>query len=578
MVNELREGYFETYGEPPRIEQVGAWKGSLSAIKSASIIYPVLAEFPIFDLERADFLVVGKRKALTIETKGWRTINRFNDYSVMADGKQEQDPCYQLNNYVSKLKYFHSASAKFDFHGTLFTYNNSTYHDSCNVVATPEQLGEIVSTLGEPGEASELSEIINGKFVITKTLIDLIKESREELLDKAALALLSRGYGLTSEQSGLLENVLASLEKGEKRVFLVKGKSGSGKTLVAVTLLLEAVSRGYKALLGYRNNRLLNTLRSLLSIKRGTVNLSALIQFYSMGAQGRFRGIGEQNFPVDKYGELDLAVFDEAQRMTESVAGLSMTRAKVSVYFYDELQILTGNEEGTRDGFLKYAPSAEEGRLSAPFRAPASYLRFVEDLMDGKGSAPQKYSFKILGDVRDLLRTLRERKVEGSRVALVSAFTESDGDKDPASPKNVRIGYPLQSGFDLYKGLGTEVRWLMNEKTQYPKYWMGLMDPLTYCASVYGAQGFESDYVGVVWGRDFVRRGSSWQINPRVITDKVGGSYSLRTVAERDPSKAERLLKNRYYILLTRGIRGTYVFFEDPETKDFVKQSVRSAS
>ena len=236
MVNQLREGYLETYGEYPHIEQQSAWKGSLNAVKDAGINYPLLAEFPIFDLERADFLVVGKRKALTIETKGWRTVSRVNDYSVIADGSPQQDPCYQLNNYVSKLKYFHSASSKFEFDGALFTYNNSTYHDSCNVVTTPRRLGEIVSTLGDPGEAPELAEIIDGKFVITKTRIDLIKENRNELLDKAALVLLSRGYGLTPEQSGLLENVLASLEKGERRVFLVRGESGSGKTLVAVTL------------------------------------------------------------------------------------------------------------------------------------------------------------------------------------------------------------------------------------------------------------------------------------------------------------------------------------------------------
>ena len=262
----------------------------------------------------------------------------------------------------------------------------------------------------------------------------------------------------------------------------------------------------------------------MLSIKRGTINLSALIQFYSMGAQGRFRGIGEQHFPVDKYGELDLAVFDEAQRMTESVAGRSMTRARVSVYFYDESQILTANEEGTREGFLKFAPTAAEGQLSAPFRAPASYIRFVEDLLDGKGTTFQKYQFEVHDDVRDMLRRIGEKKGLGSRVALVSAFTESDGDRDPASSKNIRIGYPLQSGFDLYKGLDTEVRWLMNEKTEYPKYWMGLLDPLKYCASVYGAQGFEADYVGVVWGRDFVRRGPNWQVNPNVITEDVGGS------------------------------------------------------
>ncbi|MEM3191335.1 MAG: DNA/RNA helicase domain-containing protein, partial [Candidatus Parvarchaeota archaeon] len=125
-----------------------------------------------------------------------------------------------------------------------------------------------------------------------------------------------------------------------------------------------------------------------------------------------------------------------------------------------------------------------------------------------------------------------------------------------------------------------KVRWLMDEKTQYPRYWMGLMDPLSYCASVYGAQGFESGYVGVIWGRDLVRRGSSWQVNRDrgVITDKVDGNYSLLALANKDLLKAERLLKNRYYILLTRGIRGTYVFFEDSETKEYVDRAASLSS
>jgi len=150
-----------------------------------------------------------------------------------------------------------------------------------------------------------------------------------------------------------------------------------------------------------------------------------------------------------------------------------------------------------------------------------------------------------------------------------------------------RIGYPLckrynprtgeleYSDLDIYKGKGIKIYWLMHEKEEYPRYWMGELDPLEYRASVYGAQGFEAEYVGVVWGRDLIWR-DGWVVNPEPITDNVGGPYSLKTIAQRDKLRALRLLKNRYLILLTRGTRGVYLFFEDKETERYVLSRLQS--
>ncbi len=97
--------------------------------------------------------------------------------------------------------------------------------------------------------------------------------------------------------------------------------------------------------------------------------------------------------------------------------------------------------------------------------------------------------------------------------------------------------------------------------------------------SVNEAQGFEADYVGVVWGRDLIWRNNGWTVNPDPITDYVGGrGVSLKTIAYKDKKKALALLKNRYYIMLTRGLRGVYVFFEDKETANSVKELIENPS
>lgn len=580
IVGDLSREYRGLYYGDPTPEQLSAWRGSLdaflSAFKQVGERYPVLAEYPIFDLERADFLVVGRRRALVVECKGWSNPKRVNDYSVEVNGELFADPCYQLRNYVNKLRYFHSASSKFEFDGVVYTYRTHTYHDDCSVVSNPEELAQKLSGLGEPGGDAEVRDILEGKLVINESLVKLVEKHKHELIHGAAKILLEEGYGLSGEQLEVVERVLISLERRERRSFLVKGISGSGKTLVALTLLLEAVSRGYKALLSYKNNRLLNTIRTALRTSVKGVDLSALIVFYSTGPQAGFRGLGEPNFPAERYGEIDLAIYDEAQRMTEDVIRLSSQRANVTVYFYDDQQLLIGNEAGTRVNFLKYLDNPWELTLSAPFRAPKSYVDFIRSLLEGAPLKPGNYDFRVFDDILGMLSNLRAKAENGAKVALICSFTESDGDrKNPASPKNLRIGYPLQSGFDLYKGLNIEVWWLMDEKNQYPKYWMGKLDPLTYCASVYGAQGLEADYVGVVWGRDLIHRGAGWAVNPEAITDKVGGKNSLKTIAKHDPQRALELLKNRYYVMLSRGIRGTYVFFEDRETLNHIRKQLR---
>jgi uncharacterized protein len=134
-------------------------------------------------------------------------------------------------------------------------------------------------------------------------------------------------------------------------------------------------------------------------------------------------------------------------------------------------------------------------------------------------------------------------------------------------PKNLRIGFPLCSNFDLYRESDVEIRWLMDE-SDYVRYWAGGMSNNLDRASIYGCQGFESDYVGVVWGRDLILRRGIWALgDPNCsydTTDKLV-SGRIRTWAE----EALTLLRNRYRIFLTRGILGTLIFCEDKPTQEF---------
>jgi len=574
MVSDLISGYRRQYGESPSVEQVAVWKSLNSTIKRVSGRYPVLAELPIFSNDRADYVVVDTERSLVIEAKGWHDVQNIAERVVIADGEEHIDPGYQLQGYLSKLKYFHTSSEHIDYSGLVYMYNNKTYESSkCSVVHTLEDLRKEIEKIGTPGNQNNALEIINGSFHVSKDLISLLSENKDRLLKDTSKVLLGRGYGLTEEQALLINRIMEALNTGREATFLVHGASGSGKTLVAIQILLESISNHYSAILAYRNNRLLNTLRRVLEIKNGEVLLSSLIQFYSTG---RGTGIGENNFDQNgKFRDIDLIIYDEAQRMTESVIKTTKKRSRVKVYFYDDRQILIGDETGTRENFLKHSDSPLEFGLKSVFRVPGEYLNFVRYLLfDGNKPEGNEYDIVVFDEIAGLIRDLRTRLDNGRKVALLSSFTESSGDrKNPKGIRNLRIGYPLQSGFDLYKDAGLSIYWLMNEQTEYPRYWMGEIDPLSFCASVYGTQGFETDFSGLIWGRDFVWR-DGWKIQWEHITDTIGQQYSLKSLAKSGNNRAYDLIRNRYYVLLTRGILGQRLFFEDRETREHVKSVI----
>ncbi|AWR98550.1 DUF2075 domain-containing protein [Metallosphaera hakonensis] len=580
---DLVTSYKETFKEDPSIEQKNAWKKLLEIFNTLNTPHPIIMEYPIFT-DRVDAIFVDESKALILEAKGWKQARRKDDITVESDGELRLDPCYQLNNYVTKMNTFHSSGIRFE--GALFLYNTNDYSSSeCEVLRNPNDLKVKLKNYS-PRSRQDVDKIVNGKFVLTTDFVKFLAETKNFLQQSIAKAILPYGYGLTEEQGLILSKVLNVLEdRASNKNFLVRGGSGSGKSLLAITLFLETLSRGYFTILSYKNQRLLNSIKlSLTGLSLNKTNdrdkVQALSQFIMFYSTGFGFGVGESNFSdwfKEKFGDekIDLVVYDEAQRMTTNVIKNS-PRGRVNVYFFDDFQTLIGNEEGTEENFRRHLINVEEYQLSSSIRVPNDYLNAVKSILDGKMVRIKDYDLRLFDDIISMLNELRKRKEEGRKVALICSFTESEGDtknKTEWNLKNMRIGYPLQSGFDLYKNVNIRIKWLMDEKVEYPKYWRGELDPLGYCASVYGAQGFEADYVGVVWGRDMIWR-DSWTVDPSPITDYVGGGNSLSKIAKRDKDRALKLLKNRYYVMLTRGIRGVYIFFEDYQTGEKMKQLI----
>ncbi|RMD86700.1 MAG: DUF2075 domain-containing protein [Calditrichaeota bacterium] len=602
--NNMVQRFQKFVGERPSIKQQAAWRGSWSYIRDLFLQLP-LDFYAAFEYrlpasqQRVDLLLLGSNQygekiAVVLELKGWRKLilpeTDINHYLVIADGERHIHPALQTADYIGKLRYTHSEACHFLWYGSAWLYNlkpisvdlsdNQNFGEIDIKLFFSHQIDDMASWLTGIMN-SGISDVdarmfLDGIYCQTMQLFQAIRDNGEALKKGALEALTAQGFAPAEEQIQLIDRILEAVKKGTPSVFLIDGEPGSGKTYLATLLLIKALSMNKQAVLGFRNNRLINAVRSVFRhVKPG---LDGSIKFFSTGY-----GNGLAEYKVQT-PDFDLIIYDEAQRLAPSLANNAIKRGIVTVFFYDSGQILNVEELESVQAIENAARNSRRllshEHLSHVYRVRGgrAYHHFVENLLKkpytiGKNKDFPDYEFRVFYDITDMIKALEiKRDHENAHVALVAAFTESPGDRKNKSKKTInnrRIGFPLYSNFNLYKEKNLDIYWLMDEKTQYPQFWIEReSNKLTHCASIYGCQGFEADFVGVIWGRDFILRHGQWV--PGTACEDTIGKPSLKNLIKKRDSRSILLLENRYRIFLTRGIRGTFVFCEDEETAQFL--------
>lgn len=607
ILSVFKENFIHLYGNGADVEQVKAWEASIRFLQQAlndEKIHNLSLAFEYrlpFSNERIDLLIFGEDKSqcpkvILFELKGWKqAYETEQQFMVNADNGLTIHPVYQIKNYVGKIKFSHSKAEDFQIIPAILMYNSTSETIKLNFsgvdVFFRNDMNRMINFLAENLTSQMDDELIkdflNGEYKQSKKLFDAIKEHYREIKEQSYLTLAENGWGLSQEQLELIQEVIKDLVNSRDNiVYLIQGAPGSGKTLVAIHLLLAGLQNNYQTLLAYRNNRLINSIRNIFdTIEPG---LSNPIKFYSVGPRANFTGVAEKNFRGEM---MDIIIFDEAQRMTDENIHYALKRAKVTVFFFDEGQILNVEEKGYAENFKSIAEkqnkTIKERTLRGFYRVAGGkqYHDFIENLLLDPANVTNNisvqwkctYEFKVFSCFEEFFSSLKVKAEGNFKVALIAAFTESPGDlKKLNSERNLRIGYPLISGCQIYKNLNKKIYWLMDPQNDYVPFWVkGESNKLEKCASIYGCQGFETDFAGVIWGRDFVFRNGNWGLGENC-EDNIG-KPSLKELINKaikgDEEKynmAMRLLINRYRVFLTRGIKGTYVFCEDEETADFL--------
>jgi DUF2075 family protein len=282
---------------------------------------------------------------------------------------------------------------------------------------------------------------------------------------------------------------------------------------------------------------------------------------------------------------MDVLIVDEAHRlrmksgmfrnMGESQAKEIIHTAKLSVFFIDEAQKVTWSDVGEISRIKAYA--AEQGadvellELTSQFRCGGSddYMAWLDDAL-GLQDVPEnyftkdKFDFRIVDSASELHDLVREKNLINNRSRIVAGYCWNWVSKKDS--KAFDIEFP-QDGY--------KARWNL---ASYGNEWIMNPNSVDEVGCIHTCQGLEVDYVGVIIGADLKIEDGHLATNPqgRAKSDKSLNGYvgESKINPELANAKADELIRNTYRTLMSRGMKGCYVYFVDPEVKKYFESKL----
>jgi DUF2075 family protein len=363
---------------------------------------------------------------------------------------------------------------------------------------------------------------------------------------------------------------------GNKAAIIIKGGPGTGKSVIAINLMADLLlsKPAYNTYYATGSKAFTETLRSKIGWRGATQ-----IKFFN-------------SFTSAEPNAIDVIICDEAHRIwdknnnrfirKDKRSGLKLVEeilraTKVAVFFIDDKQIVRPNEIGSvsyiKEFAEKYNCKIFEHELEIQFRCSGSdaFVNWVDNTLGIQKTAnilwtkEESFDFRIFKSPEELEAAIKKKVKEGNTGRMTAGFCwkwsppKSDGELE----NDVVIG-DYERPWNAKPDAG-------HLATEIPKshFWATNPNGINQVGCVYTAQGFEFDYVGVIIGKDLVYNfeKQEWQGDKKSSED---------TVVRGSKDKFTDLIKNSYRILLTRGLKGCYVYFMDKDTERFVKSRMEN--
>jgi len=524
----------------------------------------------------------GTRRAVIVELKQWETVLPTEQDGMVLTrlGGAERlhvHPSYQAWSYAAFLRGFNEA-----------VYDGGIGLEPCAYLHNYRRDGVLDGLFYKPyldqaplfakGEQVKLRHFIRqhvphggGRAVLRD--LDRARIRPSKALADAVVGMVrgNQEFVLLDDQKVVYEAALKAAREatpGAPRVIIVEGGPGTGKSVVAVQLVAALLSARTHALYVSKNAAPRRVfVEKLGKEKKDHVTLASLFT-----GPDRF-----MNAKRDTYGAV---VVDESHRLTEKGGFYGnqgdhlvkdiIRAATCAIFFIDEDQRVTlrdiGSKELIRDFAKERGAAIEEYELASQFRCSGSngYLAWLDDTLDIRETANPTlegsgYDFHVFDDPSELHAAI-ERKNDRNKARVVAGYCWPwRSKKDPAA-LDIVIG-------DYAK------RWNL---TDDGSLWIIAPDSVREVGCVHTCQGLEVDYIGVIIGPDILYRNNRVTTVPDARDRHDKSMRGFKKWRDADPEgageAADRIIKNTYRTLMTRGMKGCFVFATDPELREFLRK------
>ena len=538
---------------------------------------------------RIDFLIAGtdsngNESLLVIELKQWSNIDesKLDDCvkTWLGGHKSDQEhPSSQARGYMKRLQNMNTYIQQRNVNVAACSYLHNCETDA---VLRDKKFSELCNNhpVFIAGESDGLINFVQSRISkgIGVELIKRIDDSPSLPAKQLANAVgeMLQGHSefiLLDEQKIAFESIIAAgLQKtSKKQVFIIQGGPGTGKSVVAINALSRLMSKQKNVQYVTANKAPREVFIEKL---RGSIDRDLLKLLFTTSAG--FEAVEEDGF--------DVLVVDEAHRLKERAfnepGGTNQTRAiikasRVSVFFVDDLQQVTWQDAGSTESIRAIAKELDadiqEFTLDAQFRCNGSdeYLDWLDNLLlvrknDQLHLSSKEFDFQVFDDPRKLHDAIAQKNLDNNRSRMVAGYCWDWDSKHDSSVFDIRIPkFHYEARWNLEDYGGTFV-----------------IDPgsVTEVGCIHTCQGLELDYVGVIVGPDLTCNLGIIETNPEARAKTDASLRGYKTALKNDPAaaqaRADRIIRNTYRTLMTRGMKGCYVYFTEAATADCFRRQL----
>ncbi len=540
---------------------------------------------------RVDFILTGQDvagidHALLIELKQWSEAQLSHKDGIVSTKffGEVSHPSYQAWSYAALLQGFSETVEQQSVQLKPCAYLHNYISD--DVIKNPvygeylakapvflegdeekEKLQAFIKRFVHRGDKTRLMyRIDGGRFRPSKGLA----ESLARMLEG------NKEFILIDEQKVVYETALSLAKESSaenKNVLIIRGGPGTGKSVVAINLLVALTKLRLWTQYVTKNLAPRAVFECMLTGKMTKTEIASL-----------FAGSG--SFTEAPKNAFDALVVDEAHRLNEK-SGIFrhlgenqikeiVEASKFSVFFIDEDQRVTWHDIGEVGEIKRWATvsgaKVQVMDLSSQFRCNGSdgYLAWLDDTLQIRETANpvldvKEYDFQVVDSPTQLQELVFKKNREKNRARMVAGYCWEWVSKKNKALLDIRFpehGFAMRWNLESDGGL-----WILGR------------DSVNEVGCIHTCQGLEMDYVGVIVGPDLIVRNGNILTVPEKRAKSDASIKGYKTLLAKDPGqaakKADAIIKNTYRTLMTRGMKGCYVYFTDKETEEYFKNRAR---